>query len=287
MTSEVMVAGARGRYDWSMHPPRPGTRRLPPAGALLKEWRTARRLSQLALALEAGVSARHLSFVETGKARPSRDMVSRLAATLAMPLRERNAFFVAAGFAPEHPESALDAPTLARAGQAIELLLAHHEPYPAFVLDRRWNVRRATAGAARVAGFLAGSSRHANMVRQFCDPADLRRVTVNWEEVAADLLGHLREVIAANPADTEARSLLDEALAYPGVAEALRARGLAEAPSPLLTVHFRQGDQELRFFSTVTTFVTPRDVTLDEVRIECAYPADDATASFCRALAGG
>ena len=265
----------------SLHPPARATR----LGALLREWRAARRLSQLDLALEAGVSARHLSYVETGKAQPSRDMIARLADTLGIPLRERNALLMAAGYAPEFPERTLDTPELAPVRRAIELIVEHQEPYPAFVLDRRWDVLRANRAAERVAGFLIGGSSHANMVRQFFDPSDMRSVVVNWEEVAGDLIRHLHDEVAAMPSDARAYALLEEVLRYPGVPSRWRTRDLGAVPPPLLTVHFRKGDRELRFFSTITTFGTPLDVTLDELRIECTFPADDATAEFCRALA--
>jgi transcriptional regulator with XRE-family HTH domain len=242
-------------------------------------------LSQLALALEAGMSARHLSCVETGKAQPSRETIARLADTLEMPLRERNALLLSAGYAPEYPETDLGTPELAPVRRAIELILRHQEPYPAFVLNRRWDVLLANDAAARVAGFLIGGSAHANMLRQFFDPADLRRVVVNWEEVTGDLVRHLHDEVAAAPSDARARALLDEVLRYPGVLAGWRTRELGAAPPPLLTVVFRKDDRELRFFSTITTFGTPRDVTLDELRIECAFPADEGTADLCRRLA--
>lgn len=254
-------------------------------GALLREWRAARRLSQLDLALEAGVSARHLSYVETGKAQPSRDMIARLADTLDMPLRERNALLQAAGYVAKYPETGLDATQLRQVRRAIDIILAHQEPYPAFVLNRRWDVLQANPAAGRVAQFLIGGSAHTNMVRQFFDPNDMRAVVTNWEEVAGDLIRHLHDEVAAAPSDGKARALLDEVLSYPGVPSEWRARELGAAPPPLLTVVFRKDDQELRFFSTITTFGTPRDVTIDELRIECAFPADDATAELCRKLA--
>lgn len=256
-----------------------------PAGALLREWRAARRLSQLALALDAGISARHLSCIETGKARPSREMVARLADTLAMPLRERNALLIAAGFAPEHAESPLTAPELAPVRRAIDFIIAHQEPYPAFVLDRRWNILAANRAAGRVAMLLCGGSAHANMLHQFFDPADLRAAVENWEEIAGDLLRHLHQEIAASPGDARARALLDELLRYPEVPARWGTREVGSAPSPLLTVEFRRGEHRLRFFSTITTFATPRDITLDELRIECAFPADESTAALCRDLA--
>lgn len=260
----------------------------PPArgvGALLRQWRDVRRRSQLALALEAGVSARHLSFVETGRARPSRDMVARLADTLDLPLRERNALLLAAGYAPEYPETALGTPELAPVRRALDLMMAHQEPYPAFVLDRRWNVLQANGAAARLADYLCGGSAHTNMVRQFFDPADLRAVVVNWEEIAGDLIRHLHEEIAARPTDPQLRELLAEALAYPGVPGRWHVPEPGAAPPPLLTVVFRKDERELRFFSTITTFGRPRDVTIDELRVESTFPADEETAGFCRALA--
>ena len=262
-------------------PPAPATH----VGALLREWRTARRLSQLDLALEAGVSSRHLSYVETGKAQPSRDMVARLADTLDMPLRDRNALLMAAGYAPEYPERSLATPELSQIRRAIDLILHAQEPYPAFVLNRRWDVLHANAAAARLAAFLIGESKHDNIIRQFFDPNDMRAVVVNWEEVAGDLVRHLHDEIAAVPSDTRVVVLLDEVLRYPGVPASWRTRQLGAVPTPLLTVHFRKGDTELRFFSTITRFGTARDVTIDELRIECAFPADDATAELCRRLA--
>jgi transcriptional regulator with XRE-family HTH domain len=255
-------------------------------GALLREWRSTRRLSQLDLALAAEVSARHISYVETGKAQPSREMVARLADTLEMPLRERNALLVAAGYAAQYPETALTAPELARIHRAIDFILAQQEPYPAFVIDRHWNILMANRAAQRVNRFLLSgrASPHANMVRHVFDPDDLRAALANWEEVAGDLIRHLHNEISAAPTDAAARSLLDEALAYPDVPQRWRVREPGMAPSPLLTTVFRKNGQELRFFSSITTFATPRDITLDELRIECCFPMDDATAAFCRGL---
>jgi transcriptional regulator with XRE-family HTH domain len=266
-------------------PTRSRARPLAHVGALLREWRAARHVSQLALALEAGTSTRHLSYVETGKAQPSREMVRRLAEALDMPLRERNALLLAAGYAPEYAETRLDAPELAQVRRAVEFIIEHQEPYPAFVLNRRWDILMANRAAARVGNFLIGGTRHSNMVRQFFDPADMRAAVVNWEEVAGDLVRHLHDEVAAAPTDATARALLDEALRAPGVPARWRERQLDTPPPPLLTVVFHKGDRELRFFSTIARFGTPRDVTIDELRIECAFPADQATAELCRALA--
>ena len=254
-------------------------------GDLLREWRAARRLSQFELALEANLSARHLSYVETGKAQPSREMVTRLADTLGMPLRERNALLVAAGFAPHYPETALETPALAQIRRAIDLMLEHHEPYPALVINRYWDLVQTNRAGPRLFDYLRGGTAHANILRQVFDPNDMRAVIANWEEVAGDLIRHLHDAIAAVPSDRKARALLEEVLRYPGIPSGWRTRELGATPSPLLTVVFRKDREELRFFSTIATFGTPRDVTLDELHIECMFPADEATTERCRALA--
>jgi transcriptional regulator with XRE-family HTH domain len=257
-----------------------------PVGLLLREWRAARRWSQLDLALEAGLSARHLSFVETGKSQPSRDMVLRLADTFDMPLRERNALLAAAGYAPVYPETALDTPRLTEVRRAIDFILAHQEPYPAFLLNRHWDVVQANEAAARVGRFVMGhEARHQNMLHAVFDPTELRAAMVNWEEIAHDLIRHLHAALAASPSDDKAHSLLEEILAYPDVPAHWRRRELGSVPGPLLTTVFRRDGRELRFFSTITNFGTPRDVTLEELHIECCFPEDEATAEFCRALA--
>jgi transcriptional regulator with XRE-family HTH domain len=282
MTSEVMEFSEGARI---MRPVHTTTTQVgtPHAGTLLREWRTSRRLSQLDLALEANVSPRHLSCVETGKSQPSRDMISRLADALGMPLRERNALLVSAGFAPKYRETELTTPEMAPVRRAIEFILQHQEPYPAIVTNRHWDILLMNDATVRIFNVLRpGGPRHVNMLRQIFDPEDMRPVLRNWEELAIDVLRHLHNQVAVAPSDTKARALLEEVLAYPGVPEGWRTRELDSAPQPLLNTVFGSGDLELRFFSTITTFGTPHDVTLDELRIECSFPADDATAEFCR-----
>ncbi|MEP6573247.1 MAG: helix-turn-helix transcriptional regulator [Gemmatimonadota bacterium] len=257
----------------------------PQIGTLLREWRSARGLSQLALGLEADVSPRHISYVETGKAQPSREMVSRLAHALGMPLREHNTLLHAAGYAQRYPETPLSTPRLMQARRAIDFILAQQEPYPAFVMNRRWDVLLANKGAERFTMYLHGPSAHSNVLHQVFDPNDLRQHVVNWEEIAGDLIHHLHNEIAASASHGELRALLEEVLRYPDVPQKWRVRDVESEPSPLLTTVFRKNGQELRFFSTITTFVTSRDVTLDELRIECNFPADDPTAQLCRTLA--
>jgi transcriptional regulator with XRE-family HTH domain len=258
-------------------------------GLLLREWRSARRLSQLTLALDADLSARHLSYIETGKANPSREMIERLASVLGLSLRERNALLMAGGFAPRHPETALARPELALMRRAIELMLAQQEPYPAFLLNHHWDIVEANAAAQRVNSFVleGRAPRHRNMLLQFFDPSDLRSAIVNWDEVARALLRHLHLVVSATPTDARARALLAQVLAFPDVPDTWQDPLLRESPSPLLHTVLQRGDQVLRFFSTITTFGTPRDITLEELHIESCFPADEATAALCRELAGG
>lgn len=270
--------------------PPPQPRPLAPGanvGALLRHWRSARRLSQLALALRADTSSRHLSYVETGRSQPSREMVLRLADALDVPLRERNALLVAAGFAPVYVETGLAAPEMTHLRGAIDLILRHQEPYPAFVLDRHWNIRMANQAASRCTRFLLDAEpNEQNMIRLVLHPDGLRPVLVNWEEIAEDLIRHLHNQIAASPTDERAKALLAEVLAYPGVPARWRSRDVGAPATPLLTTFFRKGDVELRFFSTITTFGTPRDVTLEELHIECSFPADEGTAQACSEMFG-
>jgi transcriptional regulator with XRE-family HTH domain len=254
-----------------------------PLGDLLRQWRGARRMSQMDLALEAGISTRHLSYVETGKARPSRELVALLAGVLDLPMRDRNALLVVAGYAPGYRETPLSDPQMALMRRAIDCILGQHEPYPAFVVNRHWDVVMASQGLARVFGWLRdGAQPHGNIMRQVFDPADMRPFVENWEEVAGDLIRHLLHEAAT---DTASRALLDEILAYPDVPARWERRELGAAPLPVMTVTFRKAEQRLTFFSTLTTFGTSRDITLEELRVECMFPADDETAAFCKALA--
>jgi len=273
------MAQGQLRYD--------ADRPQPLVGALLREWRAAKRMSQLDLALEADMSARHLSYVETGKAQPSREAIGRLADALGMPLRERNALMLAAGYAPLFSETPL--PALDRMRDAIELILRHQEPYPAFVISRSWEILHANEAAARMSQFLMQGRpiRHTNMLHQVFDPDDFRPVIANWEDVAGRFVRLLHEEIAAVPADPAPRRLLDEILAYPDVPAPWRLRDLAEGPTPIVYLVFRSPAGDLRFFETITSFAAPRDVTLAELRIECCFPADDHTATVCAQLRDG
>jgi transcriptional regulator with XRE-family HTH domain len=254
-----------------------------PFGTRLRWWRNRRSLSQLDLAGAAGTTQRHLSFLESGRAAPSREMTLRLAAALDIPLRQQNALLLAAGYAPAWRESALEAPELARVNSALDFMLAQQEPYPAFVVDRRWNLLRANAGAGRLVELLTGPApasaepaEGVNLAVALVSPAGLRPVIVNWQEVAAYFL---RGVQADALADgtPETAELLRRLLAFPDV-PALFHVVLEDDPSPVLSIHFRRHETSLRMFTTIATLGTPQDITLQEVRIECFFPADDATA---------
>ncbi|HJU40745.1 MAG TPA: transcriptional regulator, partial [Tahibacter sp.] len=182
---------------------------------------------------------------------------------------------------------ALATPALAQVRRAIEFILAQQEPYPAFLLNRHWDVLAANRAAMRVNTYVMRGkvSPHTNMIRQIFDPDDLRAAVANWEEVAGDLIRHLHGEVAASPTDATARALLDDALAYPGVPARWRQRELDHAPKPLITTVLRRDDDEFHFFSTITKFGTARDVTIDELHIECCFPVDEATVRLCRRLA--
>lgn len=247
-------------------------------GALLRQWRSTRRMSQLDLSLEAEISSRHLSFVESGKAQPSREMVTRLADALNVPLRERNSLFIAAGFAPVYRETGMTAPEMALTKRAMELILKQQEPYPAIVQDRHWNLLQANQGAMDFLHFTLGAiPKERNIVRHMLREEYLKPFIANWDEVARDLIRRLHQEVAWVPTDDTLRELLSESLACPGVPEHWRAPELQAPAAPLLNFIIRKGGVELRFFSTWTTFGSPHDVTLEELRIESSFPADEAT----------
>jgi len=259
-------------------------------GRLLKEWRGRRGYSQLDLALAAHTTQRHVSFIESGRAAPSRDMVLRLATTMDLPLRQQNALLLAAGYAPAWRERDLSAPGLAAVDRALDYMLAQHEPFPAFVVDRRWNLLRANRGATRLTAFLTGpapaepAAKPVNLAIALMSTDGLRPLIANWPEVA---LHFLRGVQADANADgtQETLALLTRLLALPDVASLTEVIPPEEGHPPVLPIHFRRGETALRLFTTIATLGTPRDVTLEEVRIECFFPIDDATEAICRAWA--
>jgi hypothetical protein len=213
-------------------------------------------------------------------------MVARLAEVLDVPLRERNRLLLAAGYAPIYPENDLGTNALAQARQAVEFLLKQLEPFPAVVVDRHWNLLQANGGATRFMGWLIGGPPpDTNLLRLVCRDSGLRHLILNWEEIAGHMLHRLQLESAGEPEDSVSRRLLAEVRGYPGIPDHWFSREPAAVPpAPLLTMIFRKDNRELRFFSTITTFGTPRDITLQELRIESWYPADTATQEHCRAL---
>ena len=247
-------------------------------------------MSQLVLAMEAGVSPRHLSFVETGRGNPSREMVLLLAGVLDVPPRARNDLLVAAGYAPIYRESGLDAPEMAQFRRALDFIMRQQEPYPAIALDRHWNIMLANEGARRLVGLLldpaaADALGPPNALRLVCHPQGLRPCIANWEATAAALIQWLHRDLLRS-ADAEIRRLLDELLAYPDVPSHWRTLDLDAPTAPFLAIEMQKGDTHLRFFTTLTTLGTPYDITLHELRIESFFPADDATDTALRRLNG-
>ncbi|MDL4815142.1 helix-turn-helix domain-containing protein [Actinomadura opuntiae] len=244
-------------------------------GELLRQWRHRRRLSQLDLAIAADVSPRHVSLVETGKSNPSAEMVVRLADQLDVPLRDRNRLLLAAGFAPRYPERPLGDGALTAARNAVERVLRAHEPYPALAFDRRWNI--VTTNRA-LEPFLAEVDPEllrppVNLLRLGLDPRGLAALVVNLSDVRAVFRSRVRRQLAAAP-DPELTALYEELLA-PGPED-----GPPAESDVLIPMIVRFGGRELRLFSTITTFGTPMDITLDEVAIESYYPADTETAAY-------
>ena len=248
-------------------------------GALLRRWRAVRHLSQLGLALEADISTRHLSCLETGRAQPSPERVLRLAEALHVPLLGRNALLLAAGFAPRYRQTRLDALEMEAARCAVDLLIKQQEPYPAIVVDRYWNTVRMNAGTKNFLALFPGcnSLGLGNAVRSVFHPQGLRPFIENWESVAARLLQRVHREAAGNPLDEKMKALLDELLSYPSVPSRWRSLELNDTAPPFLTVNYRCNHSTLRLFSMITTFGTPQDIELQELRIESFFPADEAT----------
>jgi len=258
-----------------------GTATHPPVGRLLRDWRERRRLSQLDLAGEAGVSSRHLSFVETGRAKPSREMVLHLAEQLDVPLRERNQLLLAAGFAPAYERRGLDSPDMSAVRRAMDLVLAAYEPHPAVVVDRSWNL---VAGNRSIALLTEGAAPEllapsANVLRLSLHPDGLAPRILNLPEWRRHVLHRLaREAHLSG--DPELDALHRELAALPGGTDRTPPNGIA------VPLRVRAGDDVLSFLSTVTTFGTAVDLTAAELSIEAFLPADAATAEALRRLGG-
>jgi transcriptional regulator with XRE-family HTH domain len=264
--------------------------------AALRYWRSKRGVSQLQLASSGAVSQRHLSFLESGRSQPSKEIILKLGQVLDIPLRERNVMLLAAGFAPAYQERGLGDPELAPVRQALEFMLAQQAPYPALVVDRLWNLQMCNAPAAAMIGWLLGAPEGqplplegASVPRLMLDPAALRPCIANWREVGADMLAWIQREAMSDGPGSEATALLDQLVAlYQGGSGAAGA-GLSfdaeRSALPFVPVTLRKDGVELNLFTTIATMGTPRDVTLHELRIESFFPADAASAAWFRARA--
>jgi transcriptional regulator with XRE-family HTH domain len=254
-------------------------------GELVREWRARRHRSQMDLALEVGVSPRHLSFVETGRSKPSAELVLALAEHLDVPLRERNTLLLAAGYAPRYAETPLDDPAMVHVRAALQQLLDAHDPYPGVVLDRHWNVVATNHAASMLA---AGLPDHLlgppmNIFRVSLHPEGLAARTLNFADWATYLLAQLRRLVVIT-ADPVLYELHAEVTQYPNVIELISRPGWFDIEERLLLIPCRleMGGVELSLFTTLTTFGTPRDITLDELAVELFFPADEATDRILR-----
>lgn len=262
------------------------THQLPPIGALLRDWRQLRRFSQLDLALEAEISQKHLSFIESGRSRPSREMVLLLAEHLGVPLRERNALLLAAGYAPIYPERSLEDPSLDAARSAIDLILRGHEPYPAVAVDRHWSLLAYNNAVTRLLELVTDAELlkpPVNVLRLSLHPQGLAPFILNLAEWRAHLLARLRQQVRAT-ADARLGELLGELMSYPHPGAGTRHEAEAEA-TIVVPMQLKLGETVLSLISTTTVFGTPVDVTLSELALETFFPADAATGEALRALA--
>jgi transcriptional regulator with XRE-family HTH domain len=264
-----------------------------PAGVLLRQWRDARGKTQLDLSLDAGVSQKHISFVESGRSTPSRQMLLDLAQALDVPLRERNELLLAAGYAPLYADQALDAPLMSSINKALQRMLRQHEPFPAIVMDRYWNVLMTNDAAPRLFNCfidMAARPTPRNLLHLMFDPAGMRPFVANWPQAARGLLGRVNREALGRVIDEKTKTLLEDLLRYPGVKPEWRSPSPGDT-IPTIPLTFVKAGVRLNYFSMVTTVGTPQTITAEELRLECMCPADDPTESghsrFVLANSGG
>ncbi|BDI29169.1 transcriptional regulator [Capsulimonas corticalis] len=254
-------------------------------GALLRQWRDVRGKSQLDLAFDADVSQRHISFMESGRSIPSRQTLMTVAEALDVPLRDRNALLLAAGYAPLYSEGPWNAAEMQSVTRALQRMLRQQEPFPAVVMDRAWNVLMANEAAPRFFRCfidLAARESPRNLLRLMFDPQGMRPFIADWETVAKSLLQRVYRESVGRVVDHDGQELLAALLAYPGVkAEWKTPKALSAVPTapdmPVIPIGFIHGDRVLNYFSMVSTVGTPQTVAAQELRVECMFPADDAT----------
>lgn len=262
------------------------------AGALLRQWRDVRGKTQLDLSFDAGVSQKHISFVESGRSVPSRQMLLDLAQALDVPLRERNELLLAAGYAPSYSDPGLDAPAMTSINRALRRMLQQHEPFPAIVMDRYWNVLMTNEAAPHLFDcFIDLSARPVprNLLHLMFDPDGMRPFIANWPQTARGLLARVYREAVGHVVDVRTKALLEELSQYPGVRPEWRAPSASDA-MPMIPLTFVKDGVRLDYFSLITTVGTPQAVTAEELRLECMFPANEETetehARFLQAHSG-
>jgi transcriptional regulator with XRE-family HTH domain len=259
-------------------------RRRPPddLGPLLRHWREVRGASQLGLSLDAGISQRHLSFIESGRSVPSRQTLTSIVQSLDVPLRERNAVYLAAGYAPVYSEVAWNAKEMEGITRALDRMLRLHDPFPALVMDRYWNVLATNASSPNFFGsFIDMAARKAprNMLHLIFDPNGMRPFVVDWETVARSLIQRVYREATGRVLDERTDALLDELFAYPDIDASWRLHGSVGATPdlPMIPIGFKKDGKTLSYFSMITTVGTPQSVAAQELRVESMFPADEET----------
>jgi transcriptional regulator with XRE-family HTH domain len=251
----------------------------PQAGTLLRQWRELRGKSQLELSLDAGVSQRHISFIEIGRSAPSRQMLIDIATALDVPLRDRNTLLLAGGYAPIYAEGAWDGPEMRSITSALERMLRQHEPFPALVMDRYWNVLMTNQAAPRFFSRfcdLAARQSPRNMLELMFDPAGMRPFIADFPAVAESLIQRVYRESVGRVVDDRTKALLASLLAFPEIDPPPVAAG-APAAAPVIPLSFVKDGRRLNYFSMVTTVGTPQTVAAQELRIESMFPADEET----------
>ena len=250
-------------------------------GNLLRHWRNIRGRNQFDLSLETGVSQRHISFIECGRSIPSRQTLLEIAQVLDVPLRERNMLLLTAGYAPVYSEAAWNSVQMQSVTKALERILRQHEPFPAIVMDRYWNVLMTNESAPRFFNCFTDMSRRKgprNMLHLMFDPEGMRPFVDNWEEVASSLIQRVNSEATGRVIDEKTKQLLAALLAYPDVRSGQSNRGTGSTTiTPVIPISFRKDDKVLNYFSMVTTVGTPQTVAAQELRIESMFPADEET----------
>ncbi len=255
-------------------------------GTLLKQWRDQRGVSQLDLSLKSEVSQRHISFLESGRAKPSREMILELATALEIPLRQQNLMLTSAGFAPIHTETDLSASEMTSVRKALDFMLCQQEPYPAIVVDRYWNLLLTNKGATRLLTTFIEPDKlpklfcidgKINLMRAVFHSQGLRPFIVNWEEFVAHLLDRLHREAKLSGESEQSNLLFDELMSYPDVSSLWNSSNQTAQNTLLFTINLKKNDLNWQFFTTIATLGTPYDITLQEIRIECLFPADETT----------